>query len=60
MTLDELDKLLDEALSPFIEKNEKEDKINEELNLKETPKKEGQTENKPQQIKVRFIKKINP
>jgi len=60
MTLNELDKLLDEALSPFTEKNEKE--INEELISKETPKEEEEdkTENKPQQITVRFIKKINP
>ena len=63
MTLNELDKLLEEISSNFTKNSTDDDDTNhkKKLNPKENSKKEEEkTENKPHEITVRFIKKINP
>jgi len=56
LTLEEMDRMLPDGRFHSIKNRKGNNKINEELISKE----EDKTENKPQQIKIRFIKKINP
>ncbi|WP_338763250.1 hypothetical protein WAF17_19245 [Bernardetia sp. ABR2-2B] len=59
MTINELDKLLDEALSPITEKKTN---IEEDINQKSISKEETETkekEEKPREITIRFINKVN-
>ncbi len=58
MTINELDRLLDEALSPITEKKPN---IKEDINQKPISKEEmenKETEEKSTKITIRFIKKV--